>query len=76
MPPTEQGELRFPIHFYLIALAFLIFDLEAAFLFAWAVAARDTGWLGYAEALVFVVILLSGLAYLWAKGAFEWGRAE
>jgi len=76
MPPTEQGELRFPIHFYLIALAFLIFDLEAAFLFAWAVAARDTGWLGYAEALIFVVILLAGLAYLWAKGAFEWGQAE
>ena len=76
MPRTEQGELRFPIHFYLIALAFLIFDLEAAFLFAWAVAARDTGWLGYAEALVFVVVLLAGLVYLWAKGAFEWGQTE
>lgn len=75
VPPTPQGELRFPAHFYLIALAFLIFDLEAAILFAWAAAARDVGWAGYFEAVVFVVILLAGLAYLWAKGAFEWGAA-
>jgi NADH-quinone oxidoreductase subunit A len=72
MPPTTQGALRFPVHFYVVALAFLVFDLEAAFLFAWAVAARDVGWLGYAEALVFVVVLLAGLAYMWAKGAFAW----
>lgn len=73
---TVQPALRFPVHFYLIALAFLVFDLEAAFLFAWAVSARDTGWLGYGEALVFVVILFAGLAYLWAKGAFEWGAGR
>lgn len=73
MPPTEQGAMRFPIHFYLIALAFLVFDLEAAYLFAWAVAARDVGWSGYIEAVVFVTVLLAGLVYLWAKGAFDWG---
>ena len=71
--PTPQPPLRFPVHFYLIALAFLVFDIEAAILFAWAAAARDVGWLGYAEALVFSVILFCGLVYLWAKRAFEWG---
>lgn len=74
MPSTEQGALRFPIHFYLIALAFLIFDLEAAFLFAWAVAARDVGWAGYVEVVVFAVMLLAGLVWLWAKGALDWAR--
>lgn len=74
MPPTEQLAPRFPVHFYLIALAFLVFDMEAVILFAWVAAARDVGWTGYIEALVFVVILLTGLVYLWAKGAFEWGR--
>ncbi len=73
MPPTAQPALRFPVHFYLIALAFLVFDVEAAILFAWVAAARDVGWSGYIEALVFVVMLLAGLVYLWAKGAFEWG---
>ncbi len=73
VPPTEQGETRFPAHFYLIALAFLIFDLEVAFLFAWAVAARDVGWFGYIEVLVFSIMLLAGLVYLWAKRAFDWG---
>jgi NADH-quinone oxidoreductase subunit A len=71
--PTPQPPPRFPVHFYLVALAFLVFDIEAAILFAWAVAARDVGWLGYLEALVFSVILFAGLVYLWAKRAFAWG---
>jgi len=71
--PTPQPALRFPVHFYLVALAFLVFDIEAAILFAWAVAARDVGWLGYVEALVFSTMLFAGLVYLWAKGAFDWG---
>lgn len=71
--PTPQPPLRFPVHFYPIALAFLVFDIEAAILFAWAVAARDVGWLGYVEALVFSLVLFSGLVYLWAKRAFDWG---
>ena len=65
--------MRFPVHFYLIALAFLVFDVEAAFLFAWAVAARDVGWVGYVEALVLSIMLFAGLLYLWAKQAFDWG---
>jgi len=75
VPPTGTAALRFPVHFYVVALAFLIFDLEAAFLFAWAVAAREVGWLGYIELVVFIVMLLAGLAYLWAKGALDWGAA-
>ena len=75
MPPTGTAALRFPVHFYVVALAFLIFDLEAAFLFAWAVAARDVGWLGYIELVVFIVMLLAGLVYLWAKGALDWGAS-
>ena len=63
------------MHFYVVALAFLIFDLEAAFLFAWAVSAREVGWLGYIEVFVFVVMLFAGLAYLWAKGALDWGAS-
>ena len=73
VPPTGTAALRFPVHFYIVALAFLIFDLEAAFLFAWAVVAREVGWLGYVELAIFVVMLLAGLAYLWGKGALDWG---
>lgn len=75
VPPTGTAAVRFPVHFYVVALAFLIFDLEAAFLFAWAVAAREVGWLGYMELVVFVVMLLAGLVYLWAKGALDWGAS-
>jgi NADH-quinone oxidoreductase subunit A len=71
--PTPQPPMRFPVHFYVIALAFLVFDIEAAILFAWAAAARDVGWLGYVEALVFSIVLFAGLVYLWAKRAFDWG---
>jgi NADH-quinone oxidoreductase subunit A len=61
------------VHFYLVAMFFVIFDLEAVFLYAWAVAVRELGWAGYAEAIVFIVVLLVGLAYLWRQGALDWG---
>ncbi|MEJ2644492.1 MAG: NADH-quinone oxidoreductase subunit A [Gammaproteobacteria bacterium] len=70
------GRFRLTAQFYLMAVFFVIFDLEAAFLFAWAIAFRQTGWLGYGEAMVFVAILLAGLAYLWRLGALEWGPAR
>jgi len=68
------GEARFlvPATFYLVAVFFVIFDLEAVFLFAWAVAVREAGWPGYIEALVFIVILVAALAYLWRAGALDW----
>src|SRR3954469_22060421 len=78
--PYESGILsqgsarvRLSAKFYLVAMFFVIFDLEAVFIFAWAISVRETGWTGYAEAFVFVFILLVTLAYLWRVGALEWG---
>ena len=73
MPPTGSARLRFSADFYLVAVFFVIFDLEAVFIFAWAVAARQLGWLGYAEMSVFVGVLLAALVYLWRCGALDWG---
>lgn len=70
---TGTARMRFDIKFYLIATFFVIFDLEAVFIFAWAVSIRETGWTGYAEMLVFIGILAAALAYLWRLGALEWG---
>jgi len=70
---TGTARMRFDIKFYLIAMFFVIFDLEAVFIFAWAVSIRETGWVGYAEMLVFIGILAAALAYLWRLGALEWG---
>lgn len=77
--PFESGivvvgdaRVRFPVQFYLVAMFFVVFDLEAVFIYAWAVAAREVGWLGYLEVLIFVVILAAALAYLWRVGALEW----
>lgn len=70
---TGDAHLRFPAKFYLVAMFFVIFDVEALFLFAWAVSAREVGWLGYAEMAVFVGTLLAALAYVWRVGGLEWG---
>jgi NADH-quinone oxidoreductase subunit A len=79
--PYESGILsegsarvRFPAQFYLVAMFFVIFDLEAVFLFAWAIAVRETGWKGYAEVSLFITVLLATLAYLWRIGALDWKR--
>jgi NADH-quinone oxidoreductase subunit A len=81
--PYESGILsegsarvRFSAKFYLIAMFFVIFDLEAVFLFAWAVAVRESGWAGYAEALLFIMLLLATLAYLWRVGALDWRQGS
>jgi NADH-quinone oxidoreductase subunit A len=80
LQPFESGivsvgyaRLRFPAKFYLVAMFFVIFDLEAVFLLAWAIAFRDVGWAGYIEILVFIGILIAALAYLWRVGALDWG---
>jgi NADH-quinone oxidoreductase subunit A len=81
--PYESGILsegsarvRFSAKFYLVAMFFVIFDLEAVFLFAWAVAVRETGWTGYAEVLLFITVLLATLAYLWRVGALDWRQGS
>jgi NADH-quinone oxidoreductase subunit A len=69
--PVGGSKLKFTAHFYLIAMMFVIFDLEAVFLFAWAVSARELGWIGYLEVLTFVLFLLAAFAYLFRMGAFD-----
>jgi NADH-quinone oxidoreductase subunit A len=71
--PTGSARLRFSADFYLVAMFFVIFDISAVFLFAWAVAARDLGWVGYGAIVVFMIETGAGLAYLWRRGAFDWG---
>ena len=68
-----SAEVRFSVKFYLIAMFFVVFDLEAVFILSWAVAAREVGWAGYLEILFFTVILVATLAYLWKLGALDWG---
>ena len=65
--------MRFSVKFYLVVMFFVIFDVEAVFLFAWAVAVRETGWAGYAEVLLFITVLL---ATLWRVGALDWGQGS
>jgi len=73
---TGSAQVRFGVKFYLMAMFFVIFDLEAAFIIAWAVAARELGWMGYLEVLVFVAVLIAALFYLWRVGALEWGTLK
>ena len=73
--PAGPLPRRLSVEFYQIALFFVIFDLEAVFIFAWAVSARRLGWLGYFELLFFVLLLFAGLVYLWRAGALDWGPA-
>ena len=73
VPITGSARLRFGADFYLIAMFFVIFDISSVFLFAWTVAARELGWPGYVAALVFIGETGAGLAYLWRRGAFDWG---
>jgi NADH-quinone oxidoreductase subunit A len=70
---TGSAHIRFDVKFYLVAMFFVIFDLEAVFIFAWAVALREAGWTGYFEVLIFVGVLFAALVYLWRLGALEWG---
>jgi NADH-quinone oxidoreductase subunit A len=76
MKLTGGVQARHGVSFYLIAVFFVIFDLEAAFLIAWALAARESGWAGYMEIVVFIGVLLVGLVYLWRVGALETSSAE
>ena len=70
--PTGGTTIRLPIQYYLVAMFFVIFDLEAVFLYAWAVAVQETGWVGFIEASIFVAVVLAALAYLWGVGALDW----
>jgi len=70
---TGTARMRFDVKFYMIAMFFIIFDLESVFIFAWSVVLFETGWPGYAAMLVFILLLLAMLLYLWRIGALDWG---
>ncbi len=74
--PVGSAWVQFNIRFYVFALIFIIFDVEAVFLLPWAVVFRELGLLAYLEGLVFIAILVVALAYVWRKGDLEWVRAE
>ncbi|QZP06984.1 NADH-quinone oxidoreductase subunit A [Caenibius sp. WL] len=71
-PAFEDSRSQFDVRFYLVAILFIIFDLEAAFLFPWAVSLDLTGWPGWITMMIFLGELIVGFAYAWKKGALEW----
>ena len=70
--PFDDAHMRFDVRFYLVAILFIIFDLEVAFLFPWAITLKDIGIFGFWSMMVFLAILTVGFAYEWRKGALEW----
>ena len=71
-PAFEDSRSQFDVRFYLVAILFIVFDLEAAFLFPWAVSLEGSGWTGWIAMMIFIAELALGLAYAWKKGALEW----
>ena len=71
--PTGSARLRYPVPFYLVAIFFLLFDVEGAYIFSWAIAWEELGWAGWLQISFFITVLILGLAYIWNKGGLEWG---
>ena len=74
MEPVRTARERFSVRFYMVAMLFIVFDIEVVFLYPWAVNFRELGMFGFIEMLVFVAVLMAGLVYVWKKGALEWSR--
>ena len=72
MAPFEDARVKFDVRFYLIAILFILFDLETAFLFPWAAAMPDLGWQAFVAMMVFLAELVIGFWYIWKKGALDW----
>jgi NADH-quinone oxidoreductase subunit A len=68
----EDARMKFDVRYYLVAILFILFDLEIAFLFPWAIVLQDIGWFGFFSMLIFLAILVVGFIYEWKKGALEW----
>jgi NADH-quinone oxidoreductase subunit A len=73
--PTGDAREPFSVKFYLVAMVFILFDVEAIFLYPWAYIYRELRWFGFTEMLVYMAILLAGYVYLWKKGALDWVHA-
>lgn len=74
--PTGTARERFSVKFYLVAMIFILFDIEAIFLYPWAVVYRQLGLFGFFEMFIFAVLILSGFFYIWKKGALDWGPKQ
>src|ERR671927_866127 len=74
MPAVGDARERQSVKFYLVAMIFLLFDIEIAFLYPWAMALRDLGVVGLLQVVTFVTLLLAGYIYVWRKGALDWGN--
>ena len=75
MQPVGDAQQRFTVKFYLVAMLFILFDIEAIFLYPWVVVFRELKMVAFVEMLVFVVLILSGFFYIWKKGALDWSGA-
>jgi NADH-quinone oxidoreductase subunit A len=74
--PIGDARQRFSVKFYLVGMLFILFDIEAIFLYPWAVVFRDLRMFGFIEMLIFVVLILSGFFYIWKKGALDWSQSD
>jgi NADH-quinone oxidoreductase subunit A len=74
MEPTGDARQPFSVKFYLVAMVFILFDVEAIFLYPWAYIFRDLRWYGFGEMMLYIAILLVGYIYLWKKGALDWHK--
>ena len=76
VPPVGDARERHPVQFYLVAMIFLLFDIEVAFLYPWAMALRDLRWIGFVQVVLFMAILFAGYLYVWRKGILDWGKKK
>jgi NADH-quinone oxidoreductase subunit A len=76
MAPIGSARERFSVKFYMVAMLFILFDIEAVFLYPWAVVYRDLKWFAFVEMLIFIVLVLAGFIYIWKKGVLNWSHAE
>ena len=74
--PEGDARHRFAVKFYLVAIVFILFDIEAVFLLPWAVVYRGLGWFGFAEMAIYLAIVMTGFLYIWKKGVFDWNTPE
>lgn len=76
MTPVGDARQRFSVKFYLVAMLFILFDVEAMFLYPWAVILRELKMFGFYEMLVYILVILTGFFYIWKKGVLDWSRPE
>jgi NADH-quinone oxidoreductase subunit A len=76
MTPVGNARERFSVKFYLVAMVFILFDIEAIFLYPWAVVYRQLGMFGFFEMLLFIVLVLCGFFYIWKKGVLDWSADQ